>query len=129
MSAALSRPFPRAAIAYGLYGLVYLFGAWLQLTPDRRHDFHGVPWWAFFVAGSALILIVPTLIWREHRRFTAVMSIFPAIKAMTILLKQGKALGTGEPTNTYNWFFVVVALIASTLMFRAGLSRPSVSEE
>ncbi len=123
------RSYQRAAQGYFAYGCVYLFGAALQLTPDRQHDFYGIPWWAFFVVGAALVAIVPWFIWREYRRFTQVMSIFPGIKAMTLLMKQGKLMGAGEPTNTYNWFFVVVALTASVLMMRAGFGRSAEGSE
>jgi|APSaa5957512493_1039668.scaffolds.fasta_scaffold215382_1 hypothetical protein len=123
------QPYHRAALAYATYGLVYLFGAWLQLTPDRQHDFHGVPWWFFFVVGAALIAVVPALIWRGYRRFTRIMSVFPAIKAMTLLFKQGKAMGADGPVSLYNWFFIAVALCASVVMFKAGMGQPVGSEE
>jgi hypothetical protein len=123
------QPYHRAALAYAIYGLVYLFGAWLQLTPDRQHDFHGVPWWVFFVVGAALIVVVPALIWRGYRGFTRVMSVFPALKAMTLLFKQGKAMGGGESVSLYNWFFIAVALGASVVMFKAGMGQPIGSEE
>ena len=129
MAQIFAAPYRRAAFGYAAYGVVYLFGAWLQLTPDRQHDFYGVPWWAFFVIGIALILSVPVIIWRENRRFTQVISIFPAIKAMTLLLKQGKLMGAGEPTNLYNWFFAAVALTASVFMFRAGFGSQVQSSE
>jgi len=122
-------PYRRAAQGYFAYGVVYLIGAASQLTPDRQHDFYGIPWWAFFVVGAALVAIVPWLIWRAHRRFTQVMSIFPGIKAMTLLMKQGKLMGAGEPTNVYNWFFVAVALTASVLMMRAGFGRTALASE
>jgi hypothetical protein len=99
--------------------VVYLFGAWLQLTPDRRHDFYGVPWWGFFVLGAALVGIVPALLLRQYRRFTRLMSFLVGIKAMSLLLKQGKALGAGDPASPYNWFFIAVALWASAVMLRA----------
>ncbi len=113
-------PYRRGAVAYLVYGCVYMLGAAMQLTPERQHDFFGVPWWAFFVVGAMLVAGVPVLIWREYRRFTAVLSIFPGIKAMTLVWKQGKLMGAGEPTNQYNWFFAVVAMTASIMLFRAG---------
>ena len=123
------RAYQRAAQGYFAYGCVYLFGAALQLTPERQHDFYGIPWWAFFVVGAALVAVVPWVIWKGARRFTQIMSIFPGIKAMTLLMKQGKLMGAGEPTNTYNWFFVGVALTASVLMMRAGFGQSAADSE
>ena len=34
----------------------------LELTPERMRSFHGVPWWAFYVAGAALVLALPLLV-------------------------------------------------------------------
>jgi len=112
-----------------LYGLVYLFGAANQLTPDRQHDFYGVPWWAFFVVGALLVAIFPVLVWKRYRRFTQILSIFPAIKAATLLMKQGKLMGAGEPTVPYNWFFAVVALSASVVLFRVAFRAPVENSE
>jgi hypothetical protein len=118
---AMADPYRRAAVAYVVYGLVYLVGAILQLTPDRQRDFFGfVPWWAFYVAGAAVILTLPVLVWRRYKWFTRILSIFPAIKALSLFIKQGRLMGAGEPTVPYNWFFAVVALAAGALLFRAG---------
>jgi len=122
-------PWKAAALAYFTYGVVYLFGAASQLTPDRQHDFYGVPWWAFFVVGAALVAVFPVLVWKRYRRFTQVLSIFPAIKAATLLMKQGKLMGAGEPTILYNWFFAVVALTASVMLFRASFGRNALESE
>ena len=125
----LRNPFRAAALAYLVYGCVYLLGAALQMTPDRQHDFYGVPWWGFFVGGALLLMGLPVLIWQERRRFTQVLSIFPGLKALTLVVKQGKLMGAGEPTNLYNWFFIVVAVAASVLLFRAGFGPPAESSE
>ena len=121
----LKDPWKKAAVAYIVYGLVYLFGAASQLTPDRQQDFYGIPWWAFFVVGAGLVAVFPVLIWKGYRRFTQILSIFPTIKAATLLMKQGKLIGAGEPTVPYNWFFAVVALSASVVMFRVAFSAPA----
>ena len=125
----LRNPFKAASLAYFVYGGVYLLGAALQMTPDRQHDFYGVPWWGFFVVGALLLIGLPVLIWQGYRRFTQVLSIFPALKALTLVVKQGKLMGAGEPTLVYNWFFAGVALIASVLLFRAGFGPPVVVSE
>jgi len=118
-------PWKVAAMAYVAYGVVYFVGAASQITPDRQHDFYGVPWWAFFVIGAALVAICPVLVWKRYRRFTQVLSVFPAIKAATLLMKQGKLMGAGEPTIPYNWFFAMVALMASIMLFRVAFGAKS----
>ncbi len=119
-------PYRRAAVGYAVYGSVYLLGAILQLTPDRQRDFFGfVLWWSFYIAGAALILTLPILVWRRFRWFTRILAFFPAIKAVTLLVKQGRLIGEGAPTNTYNWLFALVALVASALLFVAGWGAQS----
>ncbi len=114
-------PYRRAAAAYAAYGLVYLTGAVMQLTPDRQRDFFGfVPWWVFYLAGLLVVCTLPVLVWRRYRWLTRVLSVFPAIKAFTLLIKQGRLMGIGEPTVIFNWFFAAVALVAAVLLFRAG---------
>ena len=117
-------PYRQAAIAYAVYGVVYLVGAVIQLTPDRQVEFFGfVPWWTFYVVGAALILSLPILVWRRYRRFTQVLSFFPVLKAMTLLVKQGRLMRTDAGPSTYNWVFAAVALAAGLLLFRAGFGR------
>ena len=129
MQVGLHNPFRAASLGYFAYGCVYLLGAALQMTPDRQHDFYGVPWWGFFVGGALLLTGLPILVWQERRRFTQVLSVFPALKALTLVAKQGKLMGAGEPTLAYNWFFAGVAVIASVLLFRAGFGPPTVASE
>lgn len=121
---ALADPYRRAAVAYGVYGIAYLVGAILQLTLDRQRDFFGfVPWWAFYVAGAALVLMLPVLIWRRYRWLSRILSFLVAIKALTLCIKQGRLMGAGEAPVPYNWFFIVVAIVAAGLLFRAGWGR------
>jgi hypothetical protein len=124
----LAEPYRRAAVAYAAYGCVYLAGAVIQLTPERQRDFFGfVPWWVFYVAGAALVAGLPVLIWRRRMWFTRILAFFPVIKAVTLLIQQGKLVGQGEPTVPYSWFFAVVAMTAGVLLFRAGWGPQSTS--
>ena len=130
LSALRNQPYRKAAIAYAAYGLVYLFGAIVQLDQDRQREFFGVlPWWSFYLVGAGIIMWFPVLIWKRHRTFTRILSIFPFIKAMTLLVKQGKLLGAGEEALAYNWFFAVVAVSASVLLMKAGFGKESQSSE
>ncbi len=113
-----------AAVAYAVYGIVYMAGAIVQLSEERRTEFFGfLPWWSFYVAGAAVMLWFPVLIWKRHRTFTRVLSVFPFIKGLTLLLKQGKLMGAGHETVLYNWMFAVVAVVASVFLVRAGFGR------
>ena len=126
----LSQPYRRAAVAYVAYGSVYMVGAIMHLSPDRQRDFFGfVPWWAFYVVGALLVAWLPVLIWQQRMWFTRVLAIFPVIKSVTLLIKQGKLMGQGDPTVPYNWFFAVVAMVAGIFLFRAGWGPQAASEE
>jgi hypothetical protein len=123
-------PYRRAAVAYLVYGVVYLVGAVIRLSPERQRDFFGfVPWWAFYIAGLALIVVVPVLVWQRRMWFTRVLSVFPMLKALSLLIKQGKLIGQGEPSLAYNWFFALVAMGAGMFLFRAGWGEQTSSEE
>jgi hypothetical protein len=107
-----------------------MFGAVVQLDQERQREFFGVlPWWSFYLVGAGIIMWFPVLIWKRRRTFTRILSIFPFIKAMTLLIKQGKLLGAGEEALTYNWFFAVVAISASVLLMKAGFSKEKQSSE
>jgi hypothetical protein len=101
-----------------------MVGAVVQLSEERRTEFFGfLPWWSFYVLGAAVMLTFPVLIWKRYRVFTRVLSVFPFIKGLTLLLKQGKLMGAGQDTVLYNWMFAVVAVVASVFLVRAGFGR------
>ena len=116
-------PWRRAAIAYWVYGLVYIVGAMAFLTPERQGDRYGIPFWVWYVAGAALWLGLPPLIWRGARRLTQVLTVFVGIKALWLMYKQGIALGAGESPLLYNWFFAATAMVTSVLLYRASWTR------
>ena len=119
--------YAQAATFYLFYGLVYFGGAVAALTPDRKVTFFGfVPWWAFYVAGLVLICTLPLLVWRGAKWLTRFLTIAVAIKALTLCWKQGRLIQSGEGADPYTWFFIVVAIAAAALLFRAsfGDRRP-----
>ena len=64
-------PWARAALAYLVYGTVYLVGAIMELDPARQRTFWGfVPWWAFYALGAAFVLTFPVYISRGVRWLT-----------------------------------------------------------
>ena len=56
----------QAAVAYFLYGVVYMVGAIGELDASRMRNFVGgtVPWWVFYVLGGAFIVVLPILVAR-----------------------------------------------------------------
>jgi hypothetical protein len=118
-------PYRLAAVGYAAYGLVYLLGAVLELTPERMRSFGGVPWWVFYVVGAALLGLMPILVWKHFTWLTRLLALGPAGKALSLSWLQSRHAVLGEPTRPYDWFFIVVAIVAATLLARAGFSRAS----
>ena len=125
-----SRAYRRAALAYGVYGCVYLGGAVAALTPDRKTTFFGVvPWWAFYGVGALLLLALPVLIWREYMWLTRILSLGPAGKALALLWQQGRLVAeTGSP-DLFRLFFAALAVAAACLLALAGFGPQGPSEE
>ncbi len=125
-------PYHLAAGFYFFYGLCYLGGAIVALTPQRMGTFFGfVPWWAFYVAGGIMVVLLPLLVSRRYRWFTRIIAFGPAAKALTLCWRQGRLLGAAPAADVatdaanraslaYDWFFLIVAVIAAVLLFRAG---------
>ena len=124
-----TEPYRRAAIAYWVYGLVYMAGAVVLLTPERQGDRMGIPYQVWYLVGVAVWFGLPPLIWRGARRLSQVLCVLVGVKAMWLVTKQGLALGQGESPLVYNWFFAVVAMGTSVLLYRAAFSRRATSEE
>ena len=114
-----SDPYSLAAAGYFIYGVVYLAAAYALLTPERTRDFASLPWWAFFAGGTALLLLLPYLILKRWKWFSLVLAFGPLGKAIQLLVFEWS--GDGRP-RLLNLLFAVVALIASALLFRAGLT-------
>lgn len=127
---ALRDPYRMAAVAYGVYGTVYLVGAILELDPSRQVTHWGfVPWWAFYVAGALLLFTLPIFVWRGVRWLAFTLSFFCAVKAFWLSWLQGRAVQQGDETTLYNWLFAAVAAVAAGLLLRAGLTGGSSTEE
>jgi len=118
--------FAQAAVAYAVYGVFYLSGALAGMTPERRTPLWGVvPWWAFFVAGGALVLLLPWLIARGTWWLALGLSPLVAAKALVLVWRQGRSVAAGVEPGVFPWVFACVAGITSLLLFRAGwLGRP-----
>ncbi len=110
----------QAAISYAVYGLVYLFGAFLELDEDRMRTFRfGIPWWVYYALGAAFIVSFPVLINRGIRWLMWGLCILTGFKAFWLCWLQGRRLSRSEPLEWYQLFFVVVAVLTSGLLYRA----------
>ncbi len=125
-----SRAYRRAALAYGVYGCVYLGGAVAALTPDRKTTFFGVvPWWVFYVVGALLLLALPVLIWRELMWLTRILALGPAGKALTLLWQQGRQVADTGEADLFRLFFAVLAVTTACLLALAGFGPQPTSEQ
>jgi hypothetical protein len=112
--------YKKAAIAYAVYGVVYMLGAVMELNDARMKVFWGfVPWWAFYVAGAVLLLSMPVLIYRKMRWVAAFLALAVAGKTFYLIYSQGRHVTAGEATDAYNWFFAIVALITTAFLLFA----------
>src|SRR5262249_14009903 len=135
LAALRSDAYRQAALWYFLYGVVYLVGAVLALTPRRMVPFWGIPWWAFYVVGALLVVTLPVLVWRGYKGSTRIRHRGPTAKALSVCWRQGRlmsgAVVAGDAATdaanrasfVYNWFFLLVAVVAAIMLLRAGWGR------
>ena len=120
----LKTAYQRAAIAYLVYGCVYMGGAVAEILADetRQKSFFGghVPWWAFYVVGALLIALMPVLVWKRYKWLTRILAFGPAGKAITLFWLMGKDLREGGGLDAYSLIFAFVAVGAACLLAYAG---------
>ena len=117
-------PYRRAAIFYFIYGVVYLTGAIVRLTPERQVDINGVPWWVFYLVGALFVVLLPALVWFERKWFTRIIAFGPLGKCVVLARQAFASIQEGNPLNSYDVVFAVVAFVAAWQLFVAGWSRP-----
>ena len=112
-------PYVHAAAGYLAYGLVYLGGAIARLTPDRKVTFFGfMSWWAFYVLGAALVLVLPWVVVRWRPWPARILALGSMSKALVLCWRLGRGAG-----GAFDIIFALVAIGASVLLLRAGFSR------
>jgi hypothetical protein len=112
--------YKKAAIAYAIYGIVYMLGAILELNDARMKVFWGfVPWWAFYIVGTALMFSMPFLIYRKMRWISGFLAVGVSGKTLYLIYSQGRHVTQGDKTDPYNWFFALVALITTAFLLFA----------
>src|SRR4051812_38024950 len=102
----MTKRYRTAAVGYFIYGAVYLTGALFELTPERQRSFHGIPWWAFYVAGGLLLVPLPLLVGRGRVWLTRILTLGPAAKALTLCFREGRHLAAGDPPRPFEWLFI-----------------------
>jgi hypothetical protein len=129
-STPLSDPWKVAALTYLVYGIVYLGGAWNEMTPERLIAFEEkvIPWWVYFVIGGLFTIGMPALLLRQIRWMGTLLGLATAGKALYLIWSQGRHIAAGEPTEIYNWFFALVAITTSVALLRAVLTSPGSSD-
>jgi len=124
----LSRPsnpvkaaYRRAAVAYTVYGSLYMGGALAALDEERKTTFFGfVPWWSFYLVGAIILAIVPVLVWRRSKWFTRILCLGPAGKALALFWRMGLDLQAGEGLSAFQALFALAAVVAASLLALAG---------
>jgi len=113
--------YQRSAIAYAVYGALYMGGAVAALDAERKTTFFGVvPWWAFYVAGSLLLAVLPVLVWRQHKWVARLLCFGPAIKALVLCWRMGLDLKSGVGISGFQPLFALAAVVAACLLAMAG---------
>ena len=120
-----ARAYRLAAIAYVLYGLLYLGGAVLALTPERMGLYFGfLPWWALDLVGAALLAVLPLLVLRQWTWLTRILALGPAAKALVLFRREGMAMAGGESPSLFTWAFALTAVLAALTLSWAGWGHP-----
>jgi hypothetical protein len=113
----------QAAAAYVVYGLVYLGGAWVQMTPERRSAGGPIPWWAFFVAGALLVVVLPPLVLRGPRWIPVVLGALVGVKALALWWRAATDARAGGPI-AFHACFAAIATATCVLLLRASAAAP-----
>ena len=126
-----AQKYNQAAIAYLVYGVIYLAGAiylgWIGKGPD------GTARW--YLIGAAMAFGFPYLIWKQFKwvtRLLAVLVLVRVIGLLRIALRSGTQpvpLPWGGETTTSAGAiaFMLVAAITCVLLARAGWERSPTS--
>ena len=121
-----ARRFNHAAIAYLVYGLIYLGGAMYLGRIGKGPD--GTVWW--YLIGAAMAVGFPYLIWRRFTWVTRVLAILLLVRVVglgRIVARSGDSVALpwgGEIEMAHGAIaFLLIALVTSILLARAGWQR------
>jgi hypothetical protein len=71
---------------------------------------------------------MPLLLLRQIRWLGGLLGIATGIKSLYLIWSQGRHLAAGEAAPLYNWFFSVIAIVASLALLRAVLTSATPTE-
>jgi hypothetical protein len=122
-----ARKYAQAAIAYLVYGLIYLAGAIYLGRIGKGPE--GSVWW--YLIGAAMAFGFPYLIWKRFKWVTRILAVLVLVRVIGLVRI---AMRTGTETVSLPWggeiavshgaiAFMLVALVTSILLARAGWQR------
>ena len=124
-----SEKYRQAAVAYFIYGLLYLFGAVYAASTgisERAALSGGSIGW--FVIGGVVVLLFPYLIWSGYKWFTRVLAALLMVRITGLILTlttEGSRVismpgGVQLPGVIGSLIFLLVTLAAFGMLVRAG---------
>lgn len=122
-----ARKYTQAAIAYLVYGLIYLAGAIYLGRIGKGPD--GSMWW--YLIGAAMAFGFPYLIWKRFKWVTRILAVLVLVRVIGLVRV---AMRTGTEPVSLPWggeigvtqgaiAFMLVALVTCILLARAGWQR------
>lgn len=128
----------QAAVAYLIYGIIYLAGAiylsTLGLSDRGSMENMG---WIWYAVGALMVIGIPYLIWREIRWFTLLIAVFMMYRVYELIriAMQGQQdlipmpWGGEMARSTGALIFATVAVLTMGMLLRAGLLYQEKVEE
>ena len=122
-----ARKYTQAAIAYLVYGVIYLAGAIYLGRIGRGPD--ATVWW--YVIGAAIALGFPYLIWKRFTWMTRILAVLVLVRVIGLIRVAVRA-GTapvplpwgGEIATSHGAIvFMLIAVTTGILLARAGWQR------
>lgn len=122
----------QAAVAYLVYGLIYLGGAVYLAAIDAVAR----SGWAWFAVGAAFILVLPPLIWFQYKWVTRLLAILVGVRIVGLVRT---SFSLKNETVRLPWggdirmqygavVFLVVAIATAVMLGRAGWALPWTQE-
>lgn len=117
----------QAAVAYFIYGVIYLSGA-VYLAEAGVVERSG---WVWFLVGLGFVLVLPPLIWRGFTWFVRVLAVLVLLRIAglirVIAADDGATVplpgGTPLPMAVGAVVFLLVAAATCAMLVRAGWAR------
>jgi hypothetical protein len=101
--------------------LAYLGVASSLLGPEREHAFGRFPAWFYYLAGAALVVALPAVMWMRSRLGTAVLGALVTLTTSLVVLRIRTAASPELATKLA--VFACIAAVTAVMLWRAVLSR------